>query len=214
MYDTKNAPTRTRVSHYLRTGILLSAEHFVSQKSDQSAYIENDFLSHKSWTTRDFLDHYATGNGRTVNLANIGLLDRFRNTRSVRRAIESFKAKQIRLAKLKAVTVCRKLERTEATKTQVIFSDRDRTTTNVTQDGPLLSVGGSTFTRSAQCALDVDCVKKTFRLEGLLKFSIDDKFVDAIDLFNKIPGNQDLPFSKPYKIIANWSDTFNWRGQF
>ncbi len=214
MYDQNHRPARTQLSHYLRTGRVLPAELFTSQKSSPLDNGEDDFLSYKSWTTRDFLDHYATGNGRTVNLANIGLLDRFRNTSSVRRAVESFKAEQISLAKQKAVAVCRKLERTEATKTQVIFSDRDRTTTNVTQDGPLLSVGGSTFIRSAQCALDVDCVNKTFRLEGFLKFSIDDKFVDAIDFFNQIPGNQDLPFSKPYKIIANWSETFNWRGQF
>ena len=98
MYDQNNIPVRTRVSHYLRTGRLLPAEHFVTQKSDQSAYDDDNFLSHKSWTTLDFLDHYATGNGRTVNLANIGLLERFRNTSSIRRAVENFKAKQIKIA--------------------------------------------------------------------------------------------------------------------
>ncbi len=100
MYNQDNIPARTQLSHYLRTGRILSAEYFADHKSCQSAYGEDDSPSQKSWTTGDFLDHYARGNGR------------------------------------------------------------------------------------------------------------------AVDIFNKVPGNQDLPFSKPYKIIANWSETFNRGGQF
>lgn len=207
-------PARTQLSHFLRTGRVLPAEYFDNHKSNPPAYGNDDFLSHKSWTTRDFLDHYARGNGRTVNLAYVGLLDRFRNTRSVRSAIESFKTKQIRLAIQKSVEVCRRLERTEATKTQAIFSDQDRTTTNVRQDGPLYSVGGSTLFRSARIAIDVNCVKRTLLLEGSLNFKINDEFSDALDSLNTISGDQDLPFSKPFKIIANWSETFNWQGSF
>ncbi|PCI33387.1 MAG: hypothetical protein COB54_03530 [Alphaproteobacteria bacterium] len=147
-------------------------------------------------------------------MANVGLLEQFRNSRSVRSAVESFKTKQIKLAIRKAVDVCRKLERTEANKTMVIFSDRDRTTTDVTQEGPLYSVGGSTFYRSARIALNVSCINRTLHLEGVLKFEINDKFSDALDSLNKINGDQDLPYSKPYKITANWSETFNWRGTF
>jgi len=212
MYDENNIPAPTQFSYYLRTGRLLPTECFGRHKAKKSA--DDDLLSYKSWTTFDFLDHYATGNGRSVNLDNIGLLDRFRNSGSVRRAVEDFKAKQVQLAKRKAKEICRKLERTQATGTHIVFSDQDKTTTNVTNDGPLFSIGRSVFFRSARSAIDVNCINETLRLEGILKFSIDDAFIDAIDISNMMRGDQDMPFSKPYKIIASWRETYNWKGQF
>lgn len=69
----------------------------------------------------------------------------------------------------------------------------------------LFSVGRSSFFRSARSVLDVDCLKRTIRLEGVLKFSIDDAFVDARDFRSKIPGNQEFEGGVPFKIVASWS---------
>ncbi len=206
MYGQNNRPARTQVSHYLRTGRILPAEYFENHKSNRFDYGEDDSLSHKSWTTTDFIKHYFGGNGRTVDLANIGLLDRFRNSRSVSNAVDDFIDRKIRLAKQKAVEVCHRSERANSTIKYVAFSDRNNTVTDVTLDVlRLFSVGRSTFFRSARSVLDVDCAKRTIRLEGILKFSIDDAFVDAADLDSNEPGDQEYEGGIPYKIVANWS---------
>lgn len=123
MYDQNNMPAQTQVSHYLRTGRLLPAEYFANHKSGLSAYDEDDFLSYKSWNTLDFWNHYKTGNGQTIDLQNVGLLDRFCSSGSVRTAVEDFKNRQIRLAKQKAMEVCRGLEKVDSTIKYIAFSD-------------------------------------------------------------------------------------------
>ena len=215
MYDQNHKPARTQMSHYLRTGRVLPVEHFQSHKSNPSAYSEDEFLSHKSWTTYDFWKHYKTGNGKPIDLAHVGLLDSFQNSRSVRRAVDNFKDRQIKLAKQKSVQVCRKLKGEYPTIQYVAFSDRNNTTTDVTMDIlRLFSVGGSTFYRSARSVLDVNCGKRTIRLEGILNFSIDDAFIDAKDIPNWIDGNQEFDGGVPYKIKASWSKKIFWRGKF
>ncbi len=129
MYDQNNMPAQTQVSHYLRTGRLLPAEYFVNHKSGLSAYDEDDFLSYKSWTTRDFWDHYKEGSGQTVNLASIGLLNKFRRTRSVINTVDNFRSKQINLAIRHADNVYRRSRGTAREKSH--FSDNDTAGTNV-----------------------------------------------------------------------------------
>ncbi len=215
MYDYTKEPARTRVSHYLRTGRILPAEHFGNQKSDKSVYGEDNALSHKSWNTIDFVKHYFTGNGKPINLANVGLLDRFRNSVSVRRAVDDFRNRQIRLAKQKAVEVCHKLKRTNATKTQVTFSDRNNSATDVTLDiFRLFSVGDSTFFRSAQNIVKVDCVKKTLQLETVTLFEIKDWFKDPGDIFDSTDDESEILGGQRYPIIANWSEDIHLERSF
>ena len=102
-------PATTRVSHYLRTGRLLPEEQFTGFKSQHLTVGDDDFLSHKSWSTRDFWNHYKRGRGRAVDLRNVGLLDRFRNSRSVRKAVSDFRKRQTDIAKQKAVEIYRKV---------------------------------------------------------------------------------------------------------
>jgi len=133
-------PAVTQMSHYLRTGSVLPAEYFEEHKSSG-----HDFLSHKSWTTRDFVRRYASGSGRTVDLADVGLLGRFRNSSSVRNAVTAFEMRQMRIAERQANNICKRNQ--NAKTVTATFSDNDRTITDVTRDGPLFSVGNSSFFR-------------------------------------------------------------------
>ncbi len=215
MYDTHNMPARTWLSHYLRTGQILPPESFECQKENQSNFNEKNFLSHKSWTTRDFWDHYFSGNGRAVDLASVGLLNRFQNSRSVRRAVNEFRDRQKQMARQKATAICRRVKRGDATIQFTAFPDRDDTVTDVTLDIlRLFSVGRSTFFRSARSVLDVNCEKRTIRLEGVMNFSIDDAFIDAMDIPNMIRGDQDFEDAVPFKIIASWHENWVWGGRF
>lgn len=215
MCDARNRPAQTQMSHYLRTGRLLPAEYFENHKSSQPAYGGDNFLSHKSWNTIDFWNHYKEASGRTINLVNVGLFREFLNTSSVSNAIEDFQNRQVSLAKQKSIDVCYKLERSEVTKTQVRFSDRKNTVTDVTMNVfRLFSVGKSTFFRSSQCTIEVDCVKRVIQLEGELKYSIDDAFIDARDFGNRTIGNQEFEGGVPFKIVVNWRKPFTWRGKF
>ena len=215
MYDANNTPARTRSSHYLRTGQLLPPEIFTSQKKNQLNAYEDDCLSHKKWNTYNFVDHYFNGNGRSINLANVGLFRDFLDASSVRNAIKEFQDRQILLAQQKSKNVCRDLARTGIIKTQANFTDKSNTTTDVTLNiFRLFSVGRSTFFRSANCTLDIDCVKRTIHLRGMLKYSIDDAFIDAADLRSSNLGNQEYEGGVPYKIMLNWRKSFSWRGKF
>lgn len=214
MYDTNNMPARTQMSHYLRTGQILPPENFTDHKSCQPAYGEDDSLCHKSFSTDDFIAHYFLGGGWPVNLGAIGLLDEFRNTRSVINAVNDFKERQIRLAIQKALGICRKLQKTKVTKTQVRFTDRDNTTTDVTNDGALFSIGNSTFFRSSRCMADIDCSKKYLTIEGTMTYEIKDWFKDPGNIFNKPGGEREIPGGKPYPIVAEWQERLYWEGVF
>lgn len=125
----------------------------------------------RPWTTFDFVNHYFTGKGAPVSLADVGLAGVFENHPSVKRAIRRLKSKLAQMAWGKA---------------EGFFTAS--TTTNVRDK--IFSVAGSQFFGSLTCTVGV-C---------MYKFSIRDAFVDALDLFNNMKGNQEAPGGTPYDI--------------
>ena len=202
MYDRNNRPARTQMSHYLRTGQVLPAEYFVNHKSNLEAHSEDDFLSYKSWTTQDFWNHYKGGNGRTIDLANVGLLGRFRRSRSVINIVNDFKNDQINLAIRHADNVYRRSRGNARDKRQ--FSDNDTAITDVTWDGNLFSVGNSTFFRSVRGTIEVNAPRNIVLLDGVMSFEIKDWFKDPFDI------GVEVNDAKKYKIIAKWQQALSW----
>lgn len=177
-------------------------ENFKNHKSNKANDDQDNFLFNKSWTTRDFVDRYTEGTGQTVDLSNIGLLDRFRNTHSVRNAIRGFELKQMKIAEGEANNICGRTRRPAIVK--ISFSNNDSTVTDVTQDGPLFSVGHSTLFRYSRCLIEVDCSKRIIRLEGTMTFEIKDWFRNPLDI------GIEMPKSKIYRIVAKWSQPMNF----
>lgn len=190
------------MSDYLRTGRVLPTEYFASHKEILSISSTDDFLSHKSWTTRDFWDHYKGGNGRTIDLASIGLLNRFRRSRSVINIVNDFRNDQINLAIRHADDVYRRSRGNARDKRQ--FSDSDTAITDVTWDGNLFSVGNSTFFRSVRGTIEVNAPRNIVSLDGVMTFEIKDWFKDPLDI------GVELPDAKIYKILAQWQQPLFW----
>lgn len=156
------------------------------------------------WNTADFIRHYFFGRGQTVDLAAVGLLDAFRNHPSVASAVSRFKVRLLVDAEKRAQRHCRQSTRPISQG----YSVTDRQSTNVRNDIlGLYSVGGSLLGFRAQCALDIKRETQLFRLNARVDVNLDDAFVDAIDITNTHPGNQDVSGGHPYAIRAHWIET-------
>lgn len=138
----------------------------------------------KGWTTKDFLKHYMTGGGKAVDLGKVGLGAEFENAPSVKGATAAF---------------------IDETMQGPIFnlSASDMTLTDVTNVGAkdftgwpaLFSVGNGVLNMDASC-VSGSC---TFT------FETNDHFVDALDIYDRWQGNQDLPFSQAFEINHKWT---------
>lgn len=161
----------------------------------------------KAWTTADFVDHYFRGNGRTVNLASVGLLSHFRRHPSVMEKTQEFK---LILARQTEGPLSRQCIR-DGGMQQVVVRDNDRTVTDVTGDIlRLFSLGRSTFFRSGWAKAQAHCGTAKLLGQGRAKFSIQDKFEDVRDLRSNRSGNQEIILGKPYRIVTQWSEPFSF----
>jgi len=122
-----------------------------------------------------FVKHYFNGNGKPVNLRDWGLGKKFENTKSVKKEVNDF-MDEVKNGDFNSM--CIEID----------------STTNVTWDGELFSVGGSSFFRYADCENGV-CIGH---------FKIMDKFADPLDI------GIELPFSKKYNINYEFMIIFNY----
>ena len=142
-----------------------------------------------------FVDHYYTGGGRTIDLANVGLLSAFQNSGSVTTAVGMFHLGLGGKAKEKASSLCDGCD----TGTKVdSFSASDTVGTNVTQVLGLFSIGNSSFFRKGNCQIMANCDNKSFTYQCSSNFSIRDWFRDPLDIGVEVGGT-------PYRINADWT---------
>tara|TARA_B100001939_G_scaffold314113_2_gene298330 strand:+ start:6798 stop:7046 length:249 start_codon:yes stop_codon:yes gene_type:complete len=78
----------------------------------------------------------------------------------------------------------------------------------------VFSLGNTTLIREARGYAEFNCLKRIVRVDGYMEFEIKDAFVDALDLRDKKPGNQDLSTGTPFKITAKWKHSLSWTGDF
>ncbi len=154
--------------------------------------------------TKDFFWHYYFGGRKAIDLANVGLLNAFRNAPSVWAATDDFKYNAMMAAQTKAKSLCANCAK--GTKS-ANFSMNDKTTTNVTNEPDLFAVGKSTFFRATQCSVTVDCSSKSFSYSCSFNYSIRDWFRDPLDLGIEVGG-------KPYRINAGWTENISGFGSF
>lgn len=162
------------------------------------------------WGTTDFIRHYFFGRGRPVDLGAVGLLATFRRARSVSLAVNEFKTEVIIDAQQRARLVCRRQVRGRTER----YTVRVRKATNVRDHLSLYAVGGSLLYFEARCTLDINCERRAFSLESRVDVTLNDAFVDAVDITNDIPDDQDFPGGKPYAIRAHWVEAVSRSGQF
>jgi len=159
-----------------------------------------------SWCTLDFVYHYFGRGfidgewlwpGDPVDLADVSLLGTFRNARSVKSAVASFKSI------VDAAISAKKKLLGDCPTTTSIAGKRD-TITDVKWVKCLFPVGRSTFFRKYNCVLFPDAADHCqWDYTCTLCFSIEDEFVEPLD----IPGYE-LPGGTPYPITASWCKTY------
>ena len=122
-----------------------------------------------------------TGGGSTVHLGDVGLADDFENAPTVAQAVDSFI--------------------NETTQGPVYNLTASGTAfTDVTDDDGLFVVGNGIL------EMDASCVSG----ECTFTFQTNDEFIDALDIYDQWPGNQDLPFSQPFSIQHQWTVQWNY----
>ncbi|QYO63754.1 hypothetical protein [Leptolyngbya sp. 7M] len=155
--------------------------------------------------TPRFIQHYYEGGGAPVDLADWGLLETYRTAPDVRRGASKLKYDAINEINRQAST---------GTPTQVTGESTD----SVNAEPVIFSMGKSilkleytaTIDRSnphiGRYASHPSYVSYPYTLE--LRYSVNDRFVDALDELNLIPGNQELPGNPtPYALTASWTIT-------
>jgi len=158
--------------------------------------------------TNDFVNHYFNGSGG-IDLGSVGLLGAFQNSSSVSSAVSSFQYPLYMGARSKALSLCANCA--TGTKTGN-FSVQSNTTTDVTNVSGLFAVGGSSFFRSAQCALSTNCSAKQYSFSCSQSFSISDSFSDPLDIGHVTGHDVEVPGGTPYAITASWSQNFSGSG--
>jgi len=154
--------------------------------------------------TKNFVFHYYFGGGDPVDLSSVGLSNQFRNSASVRAAVNQFQALLAKQGASYARSACAGKKSGTASASFVFASS---TVTNVTQDDCLFSVGQSTFFRSAACQLIADCCTKQFSMTCGSAFGIRDWFRDPLSSGYEGGGT-------PYQISTSWDESFTSGGAF
>jgi hypothetical protein len=133
-------------------------------------------LQEQHWTTWDFVKHYFFGGGSTVDLANVGLSDEFRNSSSVRGLTNGF--------------IGDTLERAYPGYMSSATGGSD-----VTYEPNLFSVGHSTLYMSSGCGVTT-CA---------FNFQIRDSFRDPLDIGVGIPGGTSYKINDNWTVLRPYS---------
>jgi hypothetical protein len=135
------------------------------------------------WTATEFVYHYLFGNGAPVDLAKVGLAEKFINAPSVKGITEKFIADNLAKAS-PGYTYAN----SEAGRPSTDVS-------NVKWEPFLFSVGRSTV------FMNVECGETTCKFT----FGIRDEFRDPFDLEERGIKDAEVPGSKTYPITLDWS---------
>lgn len=161
--------------------------------------------------TSDFVNHYFNGNGTTIDLSAVGLLNAFMNSSSVRSAVNSFLTPVLNAAQQNAQSLCANCAKgTKSTS----FSVQENTTTDVTGEPDLFAVGGSTFFRSARCSVTANCSAKQYSYSCYQSFWINDSFSDPLDIGHVTGHDTEIPGGTPYGITASWFSRLTGSGSW
>lgn len=183
-----------------------SANGFYSP-GNASGIIPNELLiCEGGWTLIDFIMHYYFGRGSTVYLADIGLLERYKNNPFVDHFVSHYKQQIKLLTRIKA----HKLSKACICKTNVSgrLTYVDDAQTNFTWDPCLHVLGCGELYGTGSCGVSVNCPTRRYNYSCGMSFHQNDSFQDPIDL-----GVELGIFSRPYDILAYWQDSVSGGGQ-
>jgi RHS repeat-associated protein len=169
-----------------------------------------------NWTSwQNFFGWYAHGEGQTVDLSGVGLLDDFRLddkigawTKALQKEMdefaEDFAKLMLSMGKDQATTtILRSLDYDFAVSLESLLLD-------LVRGKPLVVLGNGTLHAkiTIKATRDTDSKGRGMnRATWTLKidYSMEDEFKDPSDWFDSVPGEEEWIGCHPYKIVASWS---------
>jgi hypothetical protein len=141
------------------------------------------------WDNDDFWVWYFTGGGATVNLADVGLLEAFKNAPDVQQKISGLKE-----------TIQERIRNGELEPGTEYSQDL---AVRVTEVPGLFVLGHSNIKATYICQEDSGAYTCA------VTYSMEDRFEDPLDLANMLPSPDiELPCGTPYTIKAEWTENF------
>lgn len=161
--------------------------------------------------TGDFVNHYFTGGGRPIDLGAVGLLTNLQQSVDVRAAVFAFRSQSQPRAQGFAGRLC---SGRNCGSQSGMFSFGGQYDIDLTNEPCLFSVGNSRLGATGLCSVNADCSNRNYSFCCGLGFGTTDYFIDALDIFDWFPGNQDVPGASPFIIHGHWSEAICGSGRF
>lgn len=222
MYDQNNLlPKTTVVSHYLRTGQIISELDIQEAKQfglNPLRHALGLYIRRKYGAPNDVLtDHYFFSSGQTFDLVARGLLPYIKRASAFQRTTNRFFELVQRDLVHDAGKLCNQPLKdyisghAKSTKRfRKKFSDKP--SINFTSE--FFSLGDSYVELNLSADVKVNCITGGVEITGKISYRINDWFRDAIDIRDAIPGYQEYPFGTAYKMVAHWSQSISLSGRF
>jgi RHS repeat-associated protein len=163
--------------------------------------------------TGDFIFHYFFGGGRTIDLASVGLLNAYVTDAGVAAAaMGERKAMRLHSADM-ARTLCRGcggIQYGGFTN----FNDWYVNTAGAKSDPCFFSLGSSILEVATTCSVTADCDARSFTYSCGSQWKLRDEFTNPLSLGPGSGTAKGFNFGSPYKITADWFDTYGGRSSF
>jgi hypothetical protein len=145
-----------------------------------------------------------------LDLRVAGLLERIQDHPDTEKFVTAFKDRASKEAFAFAQRLC-------AGKTSGVAAGRtafkDSAARNYTFDKCLLPLGNGKIWGDGNCRVRADCKTKCFFFNCTLTYRVWDKFIDASDFFDRVPGDQEFPGGTPFEMSVDWSEEVRGQGQ-
>ena len=161
--------------------------------------------------TKNFVINYLTV-GKDVNLNDVGLLNRYINSSSVRSVVSAHQNGLMPDIRKTASEACAANNNSKSLSVPYNVGEKRIGVTNVVLEPGLFSVGSSTLFGTTDCMLSINCEKRKLSYSCNLMYGIKDEFKDPLD-FDRI-GLPPFDFGKVYKITAGWTESCSGSGPF
>lgn len=220
MHNQNNFPKTTALSHYLRTGRIISDLNVLEGKKLELRDLRIAlfvYVKYKWGKPNDVLvDHYFFSSG-TLDLVGRGLLSYVTRTRVFQEASKRF-LEQVQSDLLyEADKLCGRSQEDYIMGREKFIkrfkkSFSDKQSINFTNE--FFSLGDSLIEMKIFADVDVNCITRGVSITGKITYKINDWFRDALDIEDAVPGYQEYPLGKAYKIVADWSQPIGLSGRF
>jgi len=219
MYDARNPPQKTPLSHYIRTGQKIDGfrpDSYKSSKGITPAQVRLGIEKSISEPDRSLFRHYLGRSGQRFDMVSEGLLRYITGARVFRESRNEFLGQIQRDLLAEADKLCGQSQEDYILgREKPIKRFRKKFSNNRSIDftSAFFSLGNSYIGMGANAYVEVNCITGGVSITGNINYEINDWYRDVFDFEDKIPGYQEF-FGIAFEMVAHWSEAFDLSGRF